>query len=166
LSNEGKVITLICEMTERESREVLARATVGRLGCSFDNQPYVVPVYLAYESDYVYVFATFRQKIEWLGSNPKVCIEIDEIASDSEWASVIANGRYQELSEPRYEAESTHARELLGKRSEWWLNALAERRAKKGDRDNQIEPLFFRVQIDLMTGLRALSQDRAARAAS
>ncbi len=144
---------MIAEMTQNECRSTLARALMGRLGCSFEDQPNIVPVYLACESDYVYVFATYGRKIEWMRSNPKVCIEIEEISSDTEWKSVVANGRYEELSGPVHETESAHARELLGKRYHWWLNALAERQAKTVE--NQIEPVFFRVRIDSMTGLHA-----------
>jgi hypothetical protein len=41
----------------------------------------------------------------------------------------------------------------LEKRSQWWLNTFAERQLKLGD--TLIEPLFFRICIDSMTGLRA-----------
>jgi uncharacterized protein len=148
---------VVHEMTEQECRALLARASTGRLGCSRDNQPYVVPVYLAYQPRYIYIFSTFGQKIEWMRSNPKVCIQVDEIATESEWASVIANGRYQELAEPNYAVERAHARELLGKQHRWWLNALAERH-QKSSKDLLIEPLFFRVQIDSITGLHSLPE--------
>jgi hypothetical protein len=46
-------------------------------------------------------------------TNPKVCIQIDEIANQSEWLSVIINGSYQELPEPQYTDERAHARKLL-----------------------------------------------------
>jgi nitroimidazol reductase NimA-like FMN-containing flavoprotein (pyridoxamine 5'-phosphate oxidase superfamily) len=39
---------LINEMTKQECREVLAHASFGRLGCSLGDQPYIVPVCLAY----------------------------------------------------------------------------------------------------------------------
>jgi nitroimidazol reductase NimA-like FMN-containing flavoprotein (pyridoxamine 5'-phosphate oxidase superfamily) len=154
----------IREMTQMECRAVLERASMGRLGCSLDGQPYIVPVFLAYEPDYIYVFSTFGQKIEWMRANPKVCIEIDEIMKESEWASVIVNGRYQELPEPQYEAERARARELLGKQHQWWLNALEERRTKM--RENLIEPLFFRIQITSKTGLCTAAEDQKAAAAS
>jgi len=35
------------EMTAEECRAFLERASLGRLGCSFENQPYVVPIYFA-----------------------------------------------------------------------------------------------------------------------
>jgi nitroimidazol reductase NimA-like FMN-containing flavoprotein (pyridoxamine 5'-phosphate oxidase superfamily) len=147
---------LIDEMTEHECHEFLERASFGRLGCSLGDQPYIVPVCLAYESDCIYVFSTFGKKIEWMRANPKVCIQVDEIADQSQWVSVIVNGRYEELPERQYAAEREHARKLLKKRSRWWLNTFAERLLKLGDK--LIEPLFFRIHIDSMTGLRATDE--------
>ena len=70
-------------MTEHECHEFLERASFGRLRCSLGDQPYIVSVCLAYESDCIYVFSTFGKKIEWMRANPKVCIQIDEIADQS-----------------------------------------------------------------------------------
>ncbi len=145
----------INEMTEHECREVLARASISRLGCSLDNQPYILPIYIAYESDYAYALATLGQKIEWMRINPKVCIEVDEVAEQSQWVSVIGYGTYQELPEAQFAAERNHARRLLEKHHHWWLNALAERRTKASDL--AIEPIFLRIHIDSMTGLRAVA---------
>lgn len=146
----------IDEMKETECREILARASFARLGCSLNDQPYVIPVGIAYEPDYIYVFSTLGQKIEWMRSNPKVCVQTDEIKSQADWASVIVNGVYQELDEPRYTDEHNHARKLLETRHHWWLNAMAERRLQL--RDQQIGPIFFRIRIDSVTGLRAASE--------
>jgi uncharacterized protein len=112
---ERTEITIINEMTEKECRAVLARGSIGRIGCALEDQPYVVPIYFAYEPDYVYVLSTFGQKIEWMRVNPKVCIQVDEIASQLQWVSVIANGIYEELPEPQFSDERTHARNLLQK---------------------------------------------------
>jgi uncharacterized protein len=62
---------IIDQMTERECRDFVERSPIGRLGCSLDDQPYIVPVYLAYEADNVYVFSTFGQRITWMRANPK-----------------------------------------------------------------------------------------------
>jgi len=40
---------LIDEMTIEECRDALAQASLARLACEMDGQPYVVPVYLAYD---------------------------------------------------------------------------------------------------------------------
>lgn len=144
---------LIHEMSENECRDILARASIGRLGCSLNDQPYVVPIYFAYEPDYIYALSTVGQKIEWMRQNPKVCIQVDEIGSQSQWGSVIATGIYEELPGPADSPERTHARKLLEKHHHWWMNALAERRSKTDDL--LIDALFFRIHADSMSGLRA-----------
>ena len=143
----------IDELTDSECREILSRASLGRLGCSLNDQPYVIPVGVAYEDDSIYVFSTLGQKIKWMRSNPKVCVQADEIRSQSDWASVIAYGEFQELPEPQFEQERAHARRLLQKRHQWWLNAMAERRIRL--RDEEIKPLFFRIRVSSITGLRS-----------
>ncbi|MGA9390803.1 MAG: pyridoxamine 5'-phosphate oxidase family protein [Candidatus Sulfotelmatobacter sp.] len=149
---------VVNELTQKECRDLLERTSIGRLGCSQDNQPYVVPIYFAYECDYFYVLSTVGQKIEWMRANPKVCIQVDEIANESEWVSVIVNGSYQELREPQYTDELAHARKLLEKRYHWWQNALGERQLKSGT--DLIMPTFFRIQTVSMTGLRGTPEGR------
>jgi hypothetical protein len=142
----------ITEMTTVECSALLAHSSVGRLGCSFENQPYVVPINFAYDSGYLYVFSTFGQKVKWMRANPRVSVQSEQIQSESEWASVVVNGEYEELTEPQYTAERKHATSLLGKRYQWWLNALGQRQLRVGD--NPIEPLFFRIRIESVSGLR------------
>src|SRR5579864_1666686 len=98
----------------------------------------------------------WEKKIKWMRANPRVCVQVDSISGQSEWVSVIANGEYQELEEPRHTDERNHARKLLEQRHNWWLNALAERRTQQRDQD--IQPVFFRVKIASVTGLRGASE--------
>ena len=151
---------LVNEMNENECRDLLVRSSIGRLGCSLDGQPYVVPIYFAYESDFFYILSTIGQKIGWMRANPKVCIEIDEIASESEWVSVIVNGHYQEMPEPQFTDERARARKLLEKRYLWWQNALGERQLKSGE--ELITPTFFRIRVVSLTGLRAVAEGKQA----
>lgn len=141
------------EMTKEECREVLAHVSFGRLGCSLDNQPYIVPVCLFYEPDNIYIFSTPEKNIDWMRANPKVCVQVDEVSDQSRWPSVIVNGRYEELPELQYAAQRERTRRLLEKGSPWCLGAFAEQVFKSGDKS--IDPLFFRVRIESMTGLRA-----------
>ena len=143
----------INEMTNEECSTFLEHASVGRLGCSFENQSYVVPINFAYDRGYLYFFSTFGQKVKWMRANPKVCVQTDQIQSESEWSSVVVNGEYEELPEPQYTAERQLASSLLGKRYHWWVNALGERQLRVGDK--AIDSLFFRIRIQSMSGLRA-----------
>ena len=92
---------VIREMSREECLRVLVGARLARLGCAHENQPYVVPVYLAYDesSGCLYSFTTPGQKIEWMRANPLVCVEVDEVTGYDQWVSVIAFGRYEELPE-------------------------------------------------------------------
>lgn len=142
------------ELTPAECAEVLARASFGSLGCALEDQPYVVPLYFVYDAGYVYALSTAGQKVEWMRRNPKICLQVNEVAGQEQWMSVLASGRYEELTGPRYADERVHARELLERRPNWWLNALAERQLKAGN--ELIDPLFFRMHIEHLTGLRAV----------
>jgi len=66
----------IHDMTEAECRQALKQANVGRIGCARDEQPYVVPIYFAYDDDHnhLYAISTIGQKIDWMRANPLVCI--------------------------------------------------------------------------------------------
>jgi nitroimidazol reductase NimA-like FMN-containing flavoprotein (pyridoxamine 5'-phosphate oxidase superfamily) len=141
----------IREMSEQECRTVLGRARIGRLGCAKDNQPYVVPVSIVFEEGFLYSFATQGQKVEWMRENPKVCVQVDELTSQSNWVSVIASGAYQELREPQFEMERAHARKVLDRQHQWWMNALAERQLKVGD--ELIAALFYRIRVAAVSGL-------------
>jgi nitroimidazol reductase NimA-like FMN-containing flavoprotein (pyridoxamine 5'-phosphate oxidase superfamily) len=92
---------VIREMSKEECLRVLAGARLARLACAHENQPYVVPVYLALHeaSACLYGFTTPGQKVEWMRANPLVCVELDEVAAYDQWVSVIATGRYEELPE-------------------------------------------------------------------
>ena len=151
------LIMLINEIQESECREILTRASVGRLGCSLNDQPYIVPVGIAAEENYIYVFSTLGQKIEWMRTNPKVCVQVDEANGQSDWVSVIANGEYEELPDPQRADERDHARRLMEKRNHWWLNALAERRIQLRDQD--IKPVFFRIHVTSVSGLRGTGSE-------
>lgn len=144
---------VISKLTPEECKTVLSQASLARLACALDNQPYVIPIYVVYDGSSVYALSTLGQKIEWMRANPRVCLQFDEIQSFEKWTSVVVNGQYQELREPQYTQERDHARKLLEQRHRWWQVAMAERQLTAGD--HLIDPLFFRVKIESVTGLRA-----------
>lgn len=148
---------VIHEMTDSECRNALERVSFGRLACARDDQPYIVPIDFAFDGHHLYGFSTLGQKIEWMRSNPLVCLEIDERTSRHEWMSVVISGRYEELPDtPEFGAERERAHAALQKRAMWWEYATipgAEWRRKR----EPFAPIFYRIHIDKMTGHRATS---------
>jgi nitroimidazol reductase NimA-like FMN-containing flavoprotein (pyridoxamine 5'-phosphate oxidase superfamily) len=144
---------LIEEMTVKQCHEFLVRMEFGRLGCVHDNQPYVVPIYFAYEPDRLYGFSTLGRKIEWMRSNPRVCVEIDEVISTTSWNCVIASGRYEELpNEAQYMSERQRACDLLDKRFFWWQPAYAAEQLRHASQPSPT--ILYCIHVVDMTGRR------------
>lgn len=148
----------VIPLSQPECHELLKRVSVGRLASSLNHQPYVVPVSFSYEKERncLYLFSTVGKKIEWMRQNPKVCLQADEIGNRSNWASVVVNGTYLELKEPKYTAERQHALGRLSEYSNWWQTPLAGRREQMSDLE--VEPIFFRIDIASISGLRTLPE--------
>ena len=109
------------EMTAGECRAILARTRVARLGCALNNQPYVVPIQMAFDGVSIYGYSALGQKIEWMRQNPLVCLEIDELVDSSKWESVVVFGSYEELlPTAEYEGSRREAERLFQKRALWW----------------------------------------------
>ena len=155
---------------------LLARTRVGRLACAHENLPYVIPIYFVYEDPYLYGFTTLGQKVEWMRSNPLVCVELDEIVNGSQWMSIVIFGRYQELPDTpehveRWDhhrhlplqdkppdmltngQERWHAHELLQRYAQWWEAGSASSTLRNPGQP--LEPVFYRIHIDKITGRRA-----------
>jgi nitroimidazol reductase NimA-like FMN-containing flavoprotein (pyridoxamine 5'-phosphate oxidase superfamily) len=148
---------LVTEMSREECEGLLARQGYGRLGCARNDQPYIIPVYFAYEPGHLYGFATMGQKIEWMRSNPLVCVQAEEVLNDTEWSSVVVSGHYEEFPDtPEYAERRQKAQLLLEKfRSLWWQKGFAAAQTRQRfDRDIT---LFFCVHIDEISGRRASS---------
>jgi uncharacterized protein len=146
---------LIREMTSEECCALLARKGFGRLACSFEGQPYIVPVYFVIEApNYLYGFATRGRKIEWMRTNPLVCVETDEVVDHLRWKSAIAFGRYEELPDlARWKRERWLAHTLLEKRPMWWQPAYVAS-THRGE-PHSLEPVFYRIRIDEINGHEA-----------
>jgi nitroimidazol reductase NimA-like FMN-containing flavoprotein (pyridoxamine 5'-phosphate oxidase superfamily) len=139
-------------MTEDECRAVLAsHHGVTHLACARDSQPYIVPIHLYLHGEYLYGYSTLGQKIEWMQANPLVCLEVDEMVSDRQWASVIVYGRYEELPDTLEHEESRKVAErIFQEHPMWWEPALVPLAA-----DAPRLPVVFRIRMVRTSGRRA-----------
>lgn len=155
---------VIYDMTPEECRKMLERESFGRLACASGNQPYIVPIYFAYQGGYLYGFSSVGQKIEWMRANPSVCVEIDAVNSGDRWFSVIVTGRYEELPDiAEWEEEVLDAYELIRKHALWWQPEYVS--ALHRDPSQTPTPLYYRIHINEVTGRRAFPDTAKAAAA-
>jgi nitroimidazol reductase NimA-like FMN-containing flavoprotein (pyridoxamine 5'-phosphate oxidase superfamily) len=93
-------------------------------------------------------------KAEWMRSNPKVCVEFDNIAANNDWQSVIVTGHYEELAgDPDTIDARNEAYGLLSKRAEWWEPAYVKTVIR--DHVRALQPIYFRILLTEKTGHKA-----------
>jgi nitroimidazol reductase NimA-like FMN-containing flavoprotein (pyridoxamine 5'-phosphate oxidase superfamily) len=144
---------LIHELNSTECVAILQRTTLGHLGCSDDDQPYVVPIYFAYDTDLhcAYGFSLIGQKVNWMRKNPKICLAVEEVEDKNHWRTVLIVGRYMEIQDEPLEAEARRrAERLFQERHEWWLPAAGNVPSKRRE-----DAVLFRIAIDRLTGRKA-----------
>ena len=149
---------LIEELSRQSCLELLCRKRLGRLACSREGQPYLVPFYFACDNNFIYSFSTVGKKIEWMRANPLVSVEADEVVSAQNWMSVVVLGRYEELPDTlEWSRERAAAFKLLRREAMWWEPAYAKTAIPRGVRS--LEPVFYRIHIDEITG-RCATRER------
>jgi len=142
------------EMTRDECIAVVSNGRMANLACARENRPYVVPIYYAYSENRLYSFSMPGQKIDWMRSNPHVCVQVDSFSDQSDWQSVVMHGLYTELPDhPGTQHEREHAWFLLQHHANWW---------EPGSVKPTPQPvtdfpahLFYRIAIESMTGRRS-----------
>jgi hypothetical protein len=153
---------LVKEMTLEECYRALKGTNLGRLGCAHADQPYVVPIFFAYDGNNldgsnIYCFSTIGLKIEWMRANPLVCLEIDDVKNSSDWMSVVVLGHYEELVDtPEYEVARRHAYDLLSERALWWEPAAVP--GVHGEQSQTFSPIYYRIFIDHLSGRRGFGE--------
>jgi len=139
------------EMTTQECRAMLAGTHVARLACAVNNQPYIVPIHLAFDGDCFYGYSTLGHKIQWMRQNPLVCLEIDAVAGNQQWESVVVFGSYEELAAtPDYGSLRRQAERLFQTRPMWWEPGYAK--ALLQGEERRLEPIYFRISIRKISG--------------
>ena len=142
---------VIQEMTAQECRAMRAGTNLARLACAHDNQPYIIPIHVDLEGEYLYCYATLGQKIEWMRQNPLVCVEVDEVRTHGQWASLVVFGHYEELpNTPAYDGPRSVAERLFERHPVWWEPASVP----LADHEQRTR-IVFRIHLGRVTGRRS-----------
>lgn len=134
------------QLSDHEARALLSAVGIGRLGCIYENEPYVVPINYVFDDGVIYSHSLPGRKIDALRSHPRACLQVDYIESDLEWCSVIAYGTFEEI-------RARNDREvILGKLLSRFpkltpVESLQARDAAAPD------TIVFRIRIDRITGV-------------
>ena len=145
---------LVQSLSESECIKVLTATRLGRLACTNNRQPYIVPIYFAYADNHLYAFSMPGKKIECMRANPLVSVLVEEREQGPGWKSVIVDGRYEELPDRiGFKVQRDHAWALLSKHVDWWEpGALKPVTASVADKPDYV---FFRIVVDQLSGREA-----------
>lgn len=133
-------------MNESETRKLIGAGKVGHLGCVVQGEPYVVPINYLFEDDSVFAHSMLGRKIRALRTNPRACLQVEEIEGDFHWRSAIAFGEFEEILQ-----EPERARVMRKLLERYPLLTPVESVAAK---DAELpELIVFRIRINRVTGL-------------
>ena len=88
------------DMRAADMHALLQRQSFGHLGCARDGRPYVLPMNYAYNGKELYFFTTEGMKTQFIGANPQVCLQVEEITDSTHWRSVMVIGKAEQITGP------------------------------------------------------------------
>jgi nitroimidazol reductase NimA-like FMN-containing flavoprotein (pyridoxamine 5'-phosphate oxidase superfamily) len=145
----------IKDMTFVEIESLLDRVRYGHLACSHNNHPYVVPIHFAYQDRTIYIFTTEGKKSDMIESNPEVCLQVEEVIDDENWASVIVIGDAEKLTDAN---ECKKALDAITAVNPTLTPALSSRWVDKWVREQRDAEVIYRVSQKTITGRQAGSE--------
>lgn len=146
---------MIGSLSFEAAKEVLASNIIGRIGCTDGTKTYVVPVNYVFDGKHIIAHSVAGMKIQMMRKNPKVCFEVDEMKSLTNWKSVIVWGDYQELTDERdrYAAMKLFVdRTMHMKISETAIPPEISGQRLHPRSPGNIKPIVYRIVIEEMTG--------------
>jgi nitroimidazol reductase NimA-like FMN-containing flavoprotein (pyridoxamine 5'-phosphate oxidase superfamily) len=89
---------MLRELNDTQIEAFLKDQVIGRIGCHSTETMYIVPVNYVYDGSNIYCHSAKGMKIDMMRENPQVCFEVDNIKEITNWQSVIAWGKFEEIT--------------------------------------------------------------------
>ena len=90
---------MLRELNNTQIEALLKDQVTGRIGCHSAGLTYIVPINYVYDGINIYGHSAKGMKIDMMRKNPDVCFEVDSIKDVTNWQSVIAWGKFEEITE-------------------------------------------------------------------
>ncbi len=90
---------MLGELNELQIDALLKQQVTGRIACHANGVTYIVPVNYVFDGASIYGHSAEGKKIEMVRENPEVCFEVDDIRTIFRWQSVIAWGKFEEVTD-------------------------------------------------------------------
>jgi len=134
-------------MSPAEMHRLLQRESFGHLGCAREGRPYVVPMNYAYDGKELYFFTTEGIKTQFIGANPQVCLQVEEVTDSCHWRSVMVIGRAERLTS---KDETQRAMKLITERNPSLTPAISATQLDSLGRE--VDVALYRIKPELIDG--------------
>lgn len=139
----------IRDLSDEDSRELLARNHVGRIAFSFHDRVDIRPIHYVYSDNWLYGRTSPTDKLVTLQHNQWVAFEVDEVGGPFDWNSVVAHGSFYRLSDDSL-PQNRELREEALKLIRSFLPATLRKSDPVPERTE-----VFAIAIDRLTGRAA-----------
>lgn len=146
------------DMRHEEIVAFLHDIDYGHLGCSVDDQPYIVPVHFAYDDRRIYIYTTEGKKTDMIRKNPRVCLQVENVKDNRNWKSVLITGRAEIVEDP---AERDKAVALIGEINPTLTPAVSIRWMDSWVREN-VEAIL-RIDAEVYTGRASVNRSETGK---
>jgi len=145
---------MLRELNNTQIEALLTDQVIGRIGCHSTEVIYIVPVNYLYDGVNIYCVSAKGMKIDIMRENPEVCFEVDNIKDITNWQSVIAWGRFEEITEM---AEKQKALQKLTDRvTPYMIDDSVTREHgfvdKESDVGTTVELILYKIVVSKKTG--------------
>lgn len=90
---------LFGDLSDEAVESLLHEETVARIGyIDHRGRPGIAPITYAYDGSSLFGYSPDGVKIEGMREHPYVCVEVDRVRDAADWISVVAYGRFEELT--------------------------------------------------------------------
>jgi nitroimidazol reductase NimA-like FMN-containing flavoprotein (pyridoxamine 5'-phosphate oxidase superfamily) len=139
------------DMAPAEMHELLQRASFGHLGCARDGRPYVVPMNYAYDGKELYFFTTEGMKTRFIETNPKVCLQVEEVTDGAHWRSVMVIGQAEQLTRSE---DMQRAMQMITERNPSLTPAISATQLDTWGR--AVDIALYRIRPELIDGRKTV----------
>lgn len=141
------------ELKDEAIKEMLSTQFIGRIGCHANGKTYVVPISYAFDGTYIYCHTQEGMKLNMMRENPDICFEVDAMENKTIWKSIIAWGRFEEITDMHERGNSLKI--LLDRAYPFIISKKMQLGAHwpfPPDDLNNIKGVVFRINVVEMTG--------------
>jgi len=149
-----KFKAMLGELSDVQIENLLKQQVIGRIACQENGVPYIIPINYFYDGKHIFCHSSMGKKIEIMRKHPNVCFEVDDIKSVFNWQSVIAVGKFEEITDMDEKERAMQGlihriMPFADKPKDHPSHAIAE---NENDIATKVELIIFKIDLVKKTG--------------